>query len=98
MARSTYLILLLSIAINVYGQKKQALPTLKSDKDTLDIRYNDYLDEQSWILSSKKKIDVLELCIRINYRRYTQKSNFYFKVRFHFIYGKSWRSIRLFNF
>lgn len=64
MVRSTYaIILLVSIAMNVYGQKKRVLPMLKSNKDTLDIRYNGYLDEQSWILSSKKKIDVLELTI-----------------------------------
>jgi len=36
---------------------------LKSTNDTLDVRYNDYLDERSWILSSKKKMDVLAVQI-----------------------------------
>lgn len=52
------------MAINAYGQTSEKLPILKTNKDTIDIRYNDgYLAEQSWILSSKKKIDVLELPI-----------------------------------
>ncbi|WP_343531242.1 hypothetical protein [Pedobacter sp.] len=64
MIKSIYLILLASITVNVYSQKKKALPILKSNKDTLDIRFDDYLDEQSWILSPKEKIDVLKLPIK----------------------------------
>ncbi len=39
------------------------LPILKSANDTLDLRHNDYLDEKSWVLSSKKKIDVLPIYV-----------------------------------
>ncbi|WP_158544281.1 hypothetical protein [Pedobacter miscanthi] len=34
---------------------------LKSANDTLDIRFDNYLSEKSWILSSKKKIDILPI-------------------------------------
>ncbi len=66
MIKSTYLILLVCITINVYGQKKQTLPILKSNTDTLDIKADNYLNEQSWVLSFKKKIDVLEVRIEDN--------------------------------
>lgn len=46
-----------------YSQKTRPVKMLKSTKDTLDVRYNDYLDELSWILSPKKKMDVLAVQI-----------------------------------
>lgn len=44
---------------------------LKSANDTLDIRYNNYLEEKSWVLSSKKKIDILPIDIDIHPIRVT---------------------------
>lgn len=67
MVKAVFIIFsLIGIAVNSYGQKKQPLTILKSTTDTLDIRYNNNLDSQSWILSSKKKIDVLPIQIDDN--------------------------------
>lgn len=63
MNRIAFITLLLCIAINSYSQKRQILPVLRSTNDTLDVRYDNYLDEKSWILSSKKKIDILPIDI-----------------------------------
>lgn len=64
MVRITLFILFfMGILPIVYSQKIQPLTTLKSTNDTLDVRYNDYLNEQSWILSSRKRIDVLPVQI-----------------------------------
>lgn len=63
MFKATLLTLLIFNTIIAYSQGKRPLPIVKSEKDTLDIRYNNYLDEKSWILSEKKKIDILNLPI-----------------------------------
>lgn len=59
MTRTVFVFFFICTSINSFGQKKQPLPVLKSTSDTLNIRYDDYLDEKSWFLSSKKRIDKL---------------------------------------
>lgn len=63
MSKPTLLILFTFHTIIAFSQGKRPLPVMKSGKDTLDVRYKDYLDEKSWRLSTKKKIDVLNLQI-----------------------------------
>lgn len=63
MLKITLLAILILNAISSFCQSRQALPTMKSDRDTLDIRYDDNLNAQSWILSKRKKIDILKLPI-----------------------------------
>ncbi len=63
MLKTTLSVLLIFNAIFSYSQSMKTLLKMKSDRDTLDIRYNNYLDERSWILSKKKKIDILKLPI-----------------------------------
>jgi hypothetical protein len=62
MVKTAFIIFfLIGIAVSSYGQNKQPLRILRTTKDTLDIRYNDYLDSLSWILSPRKKIDILPI-------------------------------------
>lgn len=61
MFRIALITLLVCVTISSYCQKHQALQILKSTNDTLDIRYGKYLDEKSWVLDSKKKIDFLNI-------------------------------------
>ncbi|KLT63873.1 hypothetical protein [Pedobacter sp. BMA] len=61
MIRLVFIALLIFISGNLYCQKAPVLPVLKSVSDTLDIRYDDYLNEQSLVLSSKKKVDPLRI-------------------------------------
>ena len=60
-----------NLAANCCAQKKKPATILKSVSDTLHIRYDDYLDSLSWVVSSKKGTDILPIEIDENSIRIT---------------------------